>query len=128
MRQLRWKSRYRTGDADIDRRNRAFVDCLNSLIDTAGQREHCREMEDFIGQFSVEAEQMLRSHPTDEDLGVEFGRRLLASLPLSAYDSTSCRQCGLCDLARQKIADHLKAPAECLFGTGSPTARRLDLG
>ena len=48
MRPLRWKSRYQTGDGEADRRNRAFVDCLNSLINAAGQREHCREMEDFI--------------------------------------------------------------------------------
>ena len=52
MRPLRWKSRYHTGDAEADRRNRAFVDCLNSLITSAGQREHCQEMEDFIGRFS----------------------------------------------------------------------------
>lgn len=115
MRALRWKGRYRTGDAEADRRNRAFVDCLNSLIDAAGQREHCREMEDFIGRFSAEAEQILRDHPTDRDLSAEFGLRLLASLPLETYDSTSCRQCGLCDLAQQKIAENLEAPARCLF-------------
>lgn len=115
MRPLRWKSRYKTGDAEADRRNRAFVDCLNSLINAAGQREHCQEMEDFIGRFGAEAEQILRAKPTDRDLSAEFGRRLLASLPLSTYDSTSCRQCGLCDLAQEKIAEHLKAPAQCLF-------------
>ncbi|MFZ0788367.1 MAG: hypothetical protein WAM94_01945 [Chromatiaceae bacterium] len=115
MRLLRWKSRYQTGDADTDRRNRAFVDCLNSLITAAGQREHCREMEEFIGRFSAEAEQVLLEHATDRDLEVEFGRRLLASLPLGPYGGTSCRQCGLCDLAQQKIAEHLDAPAGCLF-------------
>ena len=31
MRPLRWKSRYQTGDADADRRNRAFVDCLKTV-------------------------------------------------------------------------------------------------
>jgi len=115
MRPLRWKNRYQTGNAEADRSNRAFVDCLNSLINAAGQREHCREMEDFIGRFSAEAEQALRTSPTDRDLSAEFGRRLLDSLPLATYDSTSCRQCGLCDLAQQQIAAHLKAPARCLF-------------
>ena len=115
MRPLRWKSRYKTGDAEADRRNRGFVDCLNSLINAASQREHCQEMEDFIGRFSTEAEQILQDHPTDRDLSAEFGRRLLASLPLSSYGDTSCRQCGLCDLVQNEIAQHLQTPAQCLF-------------
>jgi hypothetical protein len=115
MRPIRWKSRYQTGDAEADRRNRAFVDCLNTLIEAAGQREHCREMEEFVARFSDEAEQILRERPTDRDLSAEFGRRLLAALPLAAYGSTACRQCGLCELATEKIAGHLEAPAECLF-------------
>jgi len=115
MRPIRWKGRYRTGNAEIDQGNRAFVDCLNSLIDAAGQREHCREMEEFIGRFSAQAEQMLEEHSAHGDLSIEFGRRLLASVPLDSYETTSCRQCGLCDLAQQKISKHLKAPAKCLF-------------
>ena len=115
MRPLRWKSRYQTGDAETDRRNRAFVDCLNSLVAAAGQREHCREMEDFIEGFTAEAEQVLSEGAEDRDLSAEFGRRLLASLPLNPYGGSSCRQCGLCDLAQEKIASHLEAPAGCLF-------------
>ena len=115
MRPLRWKSRYQTGDAETDRRNRAFVDCLNTLIHNAGQREHCREMEEFIERFAAEAEQMLLERQTGRDLGDDFARRLLARLPLDPYGGTSCRQCGLCDLAQQKIAAHLEAPAQCLF-------------
>lgn len=115
VRPLRWKNRYQTGDAETDRRNRAFVDCLNTLIHNAGQREHCREMEEFIEGFAAEAEQMLLERRTGHDLRAEFARRLLASLPLGPYEGTSCRQCGLCDLAQQKIAAHLEAPAQCLF-------------
>ncbi len=115
MHPLRWKSRYQTGDAETDRRNRAFVDCLNSLIQAAGQREHCREMEDLIAGFSAEVEQRLQKRPFEGDLSAEFGRRLRASLPLSAYRGTACRQCGLCDLAQNKIAEHLDAAAQCLF-------------
>ncbi len=115
MRPLRWKGRYQSGDAEIDRRNRAFVDCLNSLISAAGQREHCREMEDLVAGFSAEVEQRLQDRAFDRDLSAEFGRRLRAALPLSAYGGTSCRQCGLCDLAQQKIAKHLDVPAQCLF-------------
>jgi hypothetical protein len=120
MRPLRWKGRYRTGDLESDRRNRAFVDCLSRLISAAGQREHCREMEDFIGQFSAEAEEILGERPTGRNLSREFGRRLLASLPLGPYGGTACRKCGLCDLAREEIAEHLGAPAECLFQGKTP--------
>jgi len=115
MRPLRWKSRYQTGDEEADRRNRAFVDCLNSLIHFAGEREHCREMEDFIGRFGAEAEQRLNERPAERDLRAEFGARLQASLPLGTYGSEACRACGLCDLAQKKIAEHLEAPARCLF-------------
>jgi hypothetical protein len=115
MRPLRWKSRYQTGDAESDRRNRAFVDCLNSLIAAAGQREHCREMEDFIDRFSTEAEQILQERAAGRDLAAEFGQRLQAALPLAAHGSSACRECGLCDLAQHKIAEHLAGPARCLF-------------
>jgi hypothetical protein len=115
MRPLRWKRGYQTGNTEADRRGRAFIDCINSLIDAAGQREHCREMEDFITRFSTEAEQILQNHATDVDLSTEFGHRLRASLPLNAYGSPSCRQGGVCELAQQKIAGHLEAPTQCLF-------------
>ncbi len=115
MRPLRWKTRYQTGDAETDRRNRAFVDCLNTLIHDAGQREHCREMEQLIQKFAAEAEQVLLERQTGRDLGADFARRLLTSLPLGTHGTTSCRQCGLCDLAQQKIAAHLEAPVQCLF-------------
>ena len=115
MRPIRWNSRYRSGDAETDRRNRAFVECLNSLIDAAGRREHCRELEDVISRLSAEAEQVLQTHPADSDLSAAWGSRLRAMLPLSPHGSPACHQCGLCDLAQQKIAEHLEAPAQCLF-------------
>lgn len=115
MRPLRWKSRYQTGDPEADRRRRAFVECLNSLIQGAGQREHCREMEEFIARVSAEAEEMLQDRTAERDLTAELGRRLLDSLPLEPYGSAACRACGLCDLAREKVAEHLQAPAACLF-------------
>jgi len=120
MRPLRWKSGFRTGDAEADRRNRAFVDCLNKLVDAAGRHEHCREMEGFISQLTSEAEEILREHRADGNLRQEFGRRLLASLPLSPYGSNACRKCGLCDLAQKQIAEHLAAPAQCLFEKSDP--------
>jgi hypothetical protein len=55
MSPVRWKGRFRTGNVSADRRNRTFVDCLNGLINAAGQREHCGEMEEFIDRFSFAA-------------------------------------------------------------------------
>lgn len=115
MRPLRWKSRYQTGNPETDRRNRKFIDCLNSLINAAGKREHCQEMEELIDRFRAQVEQFLNNHPANSDLGIEFGRQLINNLPLSSYGNTSCRKCGLCDLAQQKIVEHLKLPAKCLF-------------
>lgn len=115
MRPLRWKSRYQTGDTETDRQKRAFFNCLNSLVTAAGHREHCHEMEDFLGRNLSRAEQALLAPPPNTDLGPTFARDLLGSLPLSPYGSPACRQCGLCDLAQRKIADHLQPPAGCLF-------------
>lgn len=113
MRALRWKSRFKTGDASTDRRKRAFVDCFNTLITAAGQREHCREMDDFMDRLGSDAEKLLQER--SDNLNQDFGRRLLASLPLSPFGSNACRECGLCGLAQEKIAEHLEAPAKCLF-------------
>jgi len=115
MRPLRWKGRFQTGDAQIDRRNRGFVDCLNGLIGAAGQREHCHEMEEFMAGFVGDAEEILKGGPKDRDLAGEFGARLRSSLPLPPFGSPACRKCGLCDLAQEKIAEHLDGPTQCLF-------------
>lgn len=120
MRQLRWKSRFRTGDASADRRNRAFVECLNKFINAASQREHCREMESLINQFSCDADKVFRERQADRDVRQEFGRRLLASLPLEPYGGNACRECGLCELAQDQVAEHLKVPSRCLFERSDP--------
>ncbi len=120
MRPLRWRSRFRTGDASADRRNRAFVDSLNRSINAAGQREHCQEMEDFFNQFSSEADRILQERPADRDLNHEFGRRLLASVPLAPFGGNACRKCGLCDADQQQIAEHLEVPAQYLFERSDP--------
>jgi hypothetical protein len=115
MRLIRWNHRFRTGDTSADRRNRAFVDCLNQLINASSQREHCREVEELIDQFRSEAEQTLRERPADRDLKHELGSRLLASLPLGAFGGPACRECGLCNLERKQVSEQLAAPAKCLF-------------
>ncbi len=120
MRPLRWKGRFRTGEVSADRRNRAFVDCLNRLIDAVRQREHCCEMADLMGQLSSEANNVLQERPLGRDLKEEFGSRLLASLPLSPFGSKACRKCGLCAVNQEKVADHLEIPGQCLFERRDP--------
>lgn len=115
MRPLRWKSRFQTGDPETDRQKRAFFDCLNRLVSAAGQREHCREMEEFLSQRLAWAEQSLQERTIQHDLGSEFAQGLLGSLPLAPYGSPACRECGLCDLAQRQIAEHLRAPVACLL-------------
>jgi hypothetical protein len=115
MRLLRWKDRFRTGDVSADRRNRAFVDCLNQLIHASTQRERCREVEELIEQFRSEAEQTLRERPANRDLKYEFGSRLLASLPLGPFGGPACRECGLCNAERTQVPEQFEAPGKCLF-------------
>ena len=82
----------------------------------ASQRERCWEMKETINQFSFEADTALQEHSTNRDLKKnEFGRRLLASLPLGPFGGLACRKCGLCDMAQEQIAGHLEASARCLF-------------
>jgi hypothetical protein len=69
----------------------------------------------FIDRFSAGADQILRERPAGRDLAAEFGQRLQAALPHAAHDSSACRDCSLCDLAEQKVAEHLEAPARCLL-------------
>jgi hypothetical protein len=120
MRQLRWKGRFRTGNVLADQRNRTFVDCFNKLVNAAGQREHCREMEELIDRFSAEAEKTLQQRPADRDLKQEFGSRLLAALPLDTCGGNACRKCGLCHLEQERAPAHLEVPARCLFERSDP--------
>lgn len=120
MRPLRWKTRFQTGDDSTDRQKRAFFDCFNSLINAAGHREHCQEMEDFLNRNLHQAEKALLDPGPQLHLGQEFARQLLDALPLSPYGSPACRQCGLCDLAQRKVALHLQAPVACLLKHQEP--------
>ena len=75
--------------------------CLSTLIHNAGQREHCREMEELIERFAAEAEQILPERQAGRELSGDFAHHLLARLPQAPYGGTSCRQCGLCRRAQR---------------------------
>jgi hypothetical protein len=112
MHALRWKSRFRSGNADIDRDNKAVVECLNSLIDATRQRQHCREIEDLLEEMAEQADTLLSTG--EQEVRAVLRTHLMAKLPLPNYQTQSCHTCGICDLAQAQIASHLQAPAQCL--------------
>jgi hypothetical protein len=115
MRPLRWKNQYATGHHAIDQRNKHFMGCLNQLMATAGQREHCQEMEQFLSGLGANLEAHLASHGTQQPAFItEFYPIIVAALPLTPYGTGACRKCGLCDLAQAKMAEHLQSPLDCL--------------
>lgn len=115
MRLLRWKSRYASGDLEADRHNKKFVACLNKLMDAAGRREHCREMDEFIDSLGAEVEhQLSHGHEAARTMIRGFHDRLVGALPLRTYSTSACRKCGLCEVAQAQIAEHLHAPLSCL--------------
>jgi hypothetical protein len=113
MRPLRWKNRYLTGQAETDQHNKTFVECLNNLMNATRQREHCREIEDFLDQLAHNADALLERRENSE-IAQAMRARLLGALPLPTRHTASCHDCGICELAEQKVAEHLEAPAQCL--------------
>lgn len=114
MQPLRWKGRYRSGDAETDRLNKAVVQCLNTLIEASRKREHCREMEDLLSTLVEQAETLLRQSGQAKNIRDTLRDQLMAQLPLPNYATQSCHSCGLCDLAEMQVAEHLEPPAQCL--------------
>ena len=121
MKNLRWKNRYLTGKADIDQQNRALVDCLNSFMNAAKQREHCQEIERLLEDLATQLETLLAETPDAADLIAQIRAPLIEALPLPTYKTPACRKCDICDLAEHKIAQHIHTPAQCL-GIGNEQA------
>jgi hypothetical protein len=118
MRQLRWKKQYVQGDRELDQRHKRFLGCFNQLLNAAGQREHCQELDQFLTRMGTDLDVYLRTKDATEIAPAqdssEFLAHIVQDLPLQPYGSTACRECGLCDLAQAKIAEHLQAPLDCL--------------
>lgn len=115
MRSIRWKNQYTQRDPEINRRNKRLVGCFNQLMEAAEKKEHCQEMEQFLTEVGAELEADLQQHQVDAKLANDvFFTRMVKALPLQPYGSPACRQCGLCDTAQAKIAEHLQDPINCL--------------
>ncbi|KOR29776.1 hypothetical protein TI04_07810 [Achromatium sp. WMS2] len=115
MRALRWKSQYAKGEQSSVKRGKELVGCFNQLLSAAAKREHCQEMNQFLMDVSTEIDDHLRQPETSlEQVTVDFYQRIVDGLPLKPYGSSACRNCGLCSLAQQKVAEHLQQPLVCL--------------
>lgn len=115
MRSLRWKNQYTQGSRDVDQRHKRLLGCFNQLMETAGQKEHCQEMELFLIRMAADLDSYLRNSNADNSQNnPDFYTNLVNALPLQPYGSNACRNCGLCDVAKAKIAEHLQAPLDCL--------------
>ncbi|CAK0754374.1 hypothetical protein CCP3SC1_2340001 [Gammaproteobacteria bacterium] len=114
MKIIRWKGRYLTGETGVDQRNRALVDCLNGFINATKQREHCQDVENLLNDLAVKLEGILTKDPMVADLIAQIRDSLMESLPLPTRKTPACRKCDICDLAEQRIAQHIHASVQCL--------------
>jgi hypothetical protein len=114
MKTIRWKSRYITGKPEIDKRNKALVDCLNGFIQATKQREHCQDIENLLEESSLKLESILSDDPVAANLTEQIKTKLITSLPMPTRNTPGCRKCDICDLAEQRIAQHIQSSAQCL--------------
>ena len=129
MRPLRWKSRYLTGIAETDMRNRALVDMLNETAGEAKKVEHCQDLNDFFAQITRLTEAMLVQPgespddvvETQETFETELDHMLASGLPLAARGTPACNDCCMCSLLESRASDWLGLVfanrAQCDSGT-----------
>jgi len=122
MKAVRWKNRYLSGNADTDHQNRALVECLNGLINATKQREHCQEIEKLLEDTTAQLEKTLSENPGVENLLGQTKSSLLKSLPLPSHGQSACRKCDICDLAQNRIAQHIQSSAQCLGIKENPSS------
>ncbi len=113
MKPLRWKKQYASADPAQDAENRALTQCLNTLLEASRQRDHCQEVEDLMGRMTDQTDRLLRAGYPRTAIEQALRPLLHNDLPLPTYASAACHDCGVCDMARGKLAAHLEAPARC---------------
>jgi hypothetical protein len=124
MKLLRWKSKYLTGNAGIDKRTRALADTLNAVIAEGNKVEHCDDLNGFTSEIKSMTENMLTrvsetSANADGELGAfenQLRDILVTKLPLDARGTPACDDCGMCSLyekkAREWLGDEITNKAE----------------
>lgn len=115
MKQIRWKSKYLTGNLDIDTRLRSIVDILNAVTSEANNAEHCVDLSSFTAEAISATENMLssvsaspeRSTSTMSAFENELRNLLTSKLPLDARGTSACNNCGMCGLLEKQSREWL---------------------
>lgn len=111
MRNVRWKSSYLTRIDCLDTAKTTLFETLKDLADQVSRVEHCRDIEDLLGELNTRATALYAAPapdgasaarvlgPTREDLA----RILDQGLPLAALGTPSCHDCGMCDATGERL-------------------------
>jgi len=116
MRAIRWNKRYLTGDSILDERNKALVALLTDLRDELNRKEHCQDITELTSRLADLTQQRLSRLPensgglAESDAAVQ--NLLKNGFPLAAQSTQACRDCGLCDLMADRIANWLSEGSE----------------
>lgn len=114
MQRIRWKSRYASGDPDVDRQARALVEGLNDFITEMTRLEHCRDITELHTRLGAAVADTL-SQAAGQDgtevlanLHKQVNEIIAEGLPLPAKGTPACTNCGLCNLIDERMTDWLK--------------------
>ena len=111
MKAIRWKKRYLTGDSKLDERNEALVTLLADLRDELSKKEHCQEINELTERLLDLTKQRLSQSAKGPESGAEYDAAILNLLKndfqLASLSTPACRECGLCDLEEDRIANWL---------------------
>ena len=107
MLNIRWKKRYRTGDARLDDRNQALVALLADIHAELGRKEHCAEIRELYAQLAVLTKERLSKLSKHSGASVDaenaIGTLLKNEFPLATRSTPACKDCGLCDLVEDRV-------------------------
>lgn len=125
MKRVRWKSRFRTGEAETDARNQALVQLLEAFAAELTRKDHCQDMNEVYDDLATLAQSQLDSDPSalarDGAPGYAAVQALLKTrFPLAALSTPACKDCGLCDLLEDRVRGWLAGrPGSPAEGGGS---------
>ena len=104
MRHLRWKRKYFSGLASLDRPKQRLYQDLQVLQTEMEHNEHCQDMEDLMTDLNHQARRLFEAKAgtgkqVENILNEHTGavqQTLEQHLPLAALDTPACRDCAVC--------------------------------
>ena len=107
MRAVRWNKRYITGDRQFDDRNRDLAALFEELRSELSSVEHCQEMNELAARLRDLIKQRFAALPGDAGISHQSDKAIRNLLehdfPLAALSTPACRECGLCDLMKERV-------------------------